>query len=113
MTVTANSSPPTANAGPNQLLNVGVLVTLDGSGSTDPNGYSLSYSWAFLSVPTGSTATLSGVNTVSPTFVADMDGSYVGQLIVSDPLFSSLPVTVTISTNDSAPIANAGPDRIA
>jgi hypothetical protein len=108
VTITTNNSPPTANAGPDQQVNVGGLVTLDGSGSTDPNGYPLTYSWAFLSMPEGSTSNLSSANAMNPTFVADMTGSYVAQLIVRDPLFSSLPSTLKISTTNIGPIANAG-----
>lgn len=36
---------PTADAGPNQTVEPGVLVTLDGSGSHDPEGQPLSYRW--------------------------------------------------------------------
>ena len=46
VTVTdASNRPPTANAGNTQTVNEGVTVTLDGSGSTDPDNDSLSYSW--------------------------------------------------------------------
>ena len=54
--VTPVNSAPTANAGPDQTAPVGALVTLDGTGSTDPDGNTLSYSWAFDSLPSGSTA---------------------------------------------------------
>ena len=38
----------TANAGANQTVNLGALVTLDGSGSSNPNGIgTLSYNWKF------------------------------------------------------------------
>ena len=36
---------PTANAGPNQTVNEGVTVTLDGSNSGDPDGSIVSYLW--------------------------------------------------------------------
>ena len=99
VSITTNTSPPTANAGSNQLVNVGAVVTLDGSGSVDLNGYSLSYSWSLLSQPAESTATLANANAANPTFTADKAGDYIVQLIVSDPLYSSLPATVTISAN--------------
>ncbi|MBW3544289.1 MAG: DUF5011 domain-containing protein [Bacteroidetes bacterium] len=42
-------APPVAHAGPNQTVECeshsGTLVTLDGSGSTDPNGDALTYRW--------------------------------------------------------------------
>ena len=55
---------------------------LDGSESTTPGG-TLTYGWSFVSVPSGSTAQLSGANTANPTFVPDVPGPYVVQLVVS------------------------------
>ena len=48
---------------------------------------------------------------MNPTFVADKSGSYVVQLIVNDGLVNSAPDTVTVTTTNSAPVANAGPDQ--
>jgi hypothetical protein len=45
---------PTANAGPDQTAKIGATVTLNGTGSTDPNGNSLTYLWTLISAPTGS-----------------------------------------------------------
>ena len=36
---------PVANAGPDQVVNEGDLVTLNGSGSFDPDGEIVNYSW--------------------------------------------------------------------
>ncbi len=44
---------PVADAGPDQSVTTGATVTLDGSGSTDADGDSLTYSWSLTSVPTG------------------------------------------------------------
>jgi len=41
---TANN-PPVAKAGPDQVVNEGVLVTLDGTGSSDPDGDGLFFTW--------------------------------------------------------------------
>ena len=46
-----------------------------------------------------------------PSFVADVPGDYVAQLIVNDGSADSAPDTVTISTTNSAPVADAGPDQ--
>jgi hypothetical protein len=108
--LTTTNSRPTANAGLDQTVAVGNLVTLDGSGSTDVDGQSLTYSWALLSVPTGSTAKLVNPNQAIATFTVDRAGTFVAQLTVSDGSLSHSD-TVTISTSNSTPIANAGPDQ--
>jgi hypothetical protein len=82
--VATGNLPPVANAGPDQTVTNGQLVTLDGTGSTDPNGDPLSYSWCLRGRPEGSTATLSGANTAHPTFTPDVAGSYVLCLTVND-----------------------------
>ena len=112
VTVTTQNSPPLANAGPNQVVLVGALVQLDGSKSTDVNGDPLTYRWNMVSLPANSTATLSNPTGVNPTFTADLQGTYVVQLIVNDGLVDSLPATVTIATNSGQPpTANAGPNQ--
>lgn len=106
---------PVANAGANQSVVVGAVVTLDGSASSDANDDKLTYSWSFTSRPTDSTATLSGTTTVSPTFTADKAGNYVLSLIVNDgevnSTAASVTVTATATTSNTAPVANAGTDQ--
>jgi len=112
VTIKTQTISPVANAGPNQVVVVGALVVLNGSGSTDANGHSLTYHWSLISLPAGSAATLSSLAVVDPTFTADRSGTYVAQLIVNDGAFNSAPATVTISTQAPlAPTANAGPNR--
>ena len=105
--------PPVANAGPDQTATVGTTVNLDGSGSSDANGDTLTYAWSFVSRPTGSTATLSGAATFNPSFILDKAGTYVVQLIVNDGQASSTADRVIISTLNSAPVAHAGSDQTA
>jgi hypothetical protein len=84
VTVTSSSAnlPPVADAGPEQTVRVGVAVQLSGSKSSDANGDALTYSWTWTSNP--SNATLTGGNTVSPSFTPTVAGIYVLTLTVMD-----------------------------
>ena len=109
--ITTENSAPVAEAGADQSVLVNTTVQLDGSGSTDIDGDALSYTWALVTKPTGSQATLSDLTAIKPTFTVDKLGTYIAQLIVHDPLSDSAPDTVTITTLNSRPVADAGPDQ--
>ena len=111
VTVSTDNSAPVANAGPNQSVLVAQIATLDGSGSFDVDGDPLTSRWSFSSKPAGSTATLTNPTTVNPSFLVDVSGTYVVQLIVNDGTIDSAPDTVAVSTDNSPPVANAGPDQ--
>jgi len=110
-TVTAASAnvAPVANAGTVQSVTLGP-VTLDGSGSTDANGDTLTYSWTLLARPIGSAAALNDITSAKPTFTADLVGVYVASLVVNDGKVSSTIVTTTVTASvaNVAPVANAG-----
>ena len=109
----SSNTPPVANAGVTQNVNVASLVTLDGSGSRDINNQSLTYLWQMTAVPTGSLAALSSATSAKPTFTADVAGAYVVSLVVNDGKANSTLTTVSVyaSVNNSAPVANAGPNQ--
>ena len=104
---------PVANAGSDQTVRIGQSASLDGSGSTDPdNNTPLTYAWSFLSRPAGSAAILSNADMSLASFTPDAVGNFIVQLVVKDSLGAeSAPATVTISTVNSAPIADAGQDQ--
>ena len=106
-----NSRPPTARAGSDQTAVQGAAITLNGSASSDPDGHALVFMWTLASKPEGSEAVLRNPVSVFPTFVADRPGSYTINLIVSDGTTNSAPNSVVISTSNSAPVADAGPNQ--
>ena len=78
------NQPPTAEASVSSTtVDVGKQVTLDGSGSSDPDGDDLTFSWS-LDVPSGSNASLSDASAEQPTFTPDVEGDYTATLEVSD-----------------------------
>jgi predicted aspartyl protease len=109
---TANSA-PVADAGVDQSVATGTMVTLDGSASLDADGDSISYQWSLTTVPSSSGALLSNTTSAAPTFTADKDGVYTAELIVNDGTVDStaVMVTITAATTNSAPTANAGSNQ--
>lgn len=100
-------SPPTANAGPDQLVHGGSTVTLDGSGSTAnmPGASITGYSW---SQTAGLGVQLQNAGTVTPTFIAPIlpqsqkSTPLTFSLTVSDSLGQiSRPNDVTITVKNS------------
>ena len=113
-TPAATNIAPIADAGAHQTVGEGVLITLNGSASSDPEGEALTYAWTQTS---GADVTLSAATAVSPTFTAPInltaDATLTFSLTVTDArgLVSAAADTVTITVtagDNDAPIADAG-----
>ncbi len=95
---------PVADAGEDQVVQPGEIVTLDGSGSHDPAGYTpLTYQWQMLDAPEGSAAILDDAASMTPSFTADLIGTYLVQLMVENTqgihsAVESVSLTVPAST---------------
>jgi hypothetical protein len=103
--VSSLNQPPTANAGPDQLVVVFHTVQLSGGGSSDPDNDALTYSWAITSAPAGSMAVLNGPSTTTPNFQPDAVGSYTLTLYVSDAFGPGTVDTVEITAATGSALA--------
>ncbi|EKD47056.1 MAG: PKD protein [uncultured bacterium] len=113
MTPTESNQAPIANPGNSQTIHTGSVVTLDGSASSDPDAnYPLTFQWTLVSTPIDSKPTVNDITSPTPSFMADKDGNYVFDLVVTDSLgLASAPSKVSISTTNTAPIADADADQ--
>ncbi len=111
VTINTLNSRPIADAGPDKSAYLGELVVFDGSGSSDPDGDLLSYTWHLVSKPDGSATELYGTDQISPTLEVDVVGDYKIKLVVNDGVQDSEADYVLVSTLNSRPVANAGEDQ--
>jgi subtilisin len=105
--VTIQNSPPVANAGPDKAVTVGTLVTLDGSGSWDPDALdSLTYTWTQLD---GDLVALSDNTTAVATFTPGLLGTYTFELVVYDGTDYSPPdgVLVIVGEANNPPVLSS------
>ena len=102
------NTPPTANAGADQVVAPGATVNLTGAASSDANGSIAAYAWTQTS---GSAVTLASASTATPSFAAPaVAGALAFQLTVTDNGGASHTDTVTVTVN-AIPVANAGADQ--
>ncbi len=80
----STNTPPVANALAAQTVTTSAAVALDGSGSSDANGDTLTYAWTLTAKPAGSTAIIGSAGFAKATFVADVAGVYTATLVVND-----------------------------
>lgn len=111
--VTATNPDPVAIAPTEHNVLIGTTVMLDGSASLPPTGgdpAALGYQWTLTEKPVGSTAVLAGGETAIAGFYADVAGAYTATLVVSygEKRTEPLTVTITASTANTRPVANAG-----
>ncbi len=106
VTVTVSGPPPEADAGADQTVPWGAVVTLDGAGST---GTGITYSWSQTS---GTTVALSDATAASPAFTAPQGpATLVFVLTVTDSLSRTDTDTVTVTVSGPPPEADAGADQ--
>ena len=88
------------------LVSEPTLVTVDGAASFDPNGDDLTFEWVQQSGPVD----VQLPPEAAPSVVLRTAGVYSWQLRVWDGLVWSAPVLTSVTIEDVAPTADAGPD---
>lgn len=102
-TIGLGNQPPVANAGGPYTGTTGVAVNFNGTGSTDPDGSIISYSWNFGDGATGTGATPSHTYAVAGTYNVTL------QVMDDAGVTDSAATTATISAPpvNQPPVANA------
>ncbi len=98
--VAAPQLPPTAVAGPDRTVETGATVTLDGTGSSDPESDPLTMRWSVVSSPTP--VSLDASAPVQDVVLPNA-GAYVFALTVDDGRGGSSTDEVTYTAADAAP----------
>ena len=107
---------PTANAGPDQSIDEQTSATLDGLGSSDPDGNSLTYNWTQTG---GASVAITNANMAQATFDTPNVGigstvTLTFQLRVSDTAGANSTDSVDVVVNgvsNSDPVVDAGNDQ--
>ncbi|HTS27299.1 MAG TPA: OmpA family protein [Bryobacteraceae bacterium] len=90
------ASPPVADAGPNQLGVPAGTITLNGSGSSDPLGETLTYQWTQIAGPS---VAINNSTSAIATFTAAQGTTYSFRLTVRNTDNLSASATTTVSTS--------------
>ena len=109
--VTENTA-PVADAGDDVSYELGEAIELDGSGSVDGEGDTLSFQWSIVSAPEQSEATLMNASMARAELLTDSVGLYEVQLVVHDGELNSAPSRALVNvlkgdSSNSAPVASA------
>ena len=112
VTVTTFNTTPVADPGEDDaIIVIDETVEVDGTPSFDEDGDTFTYSWTITS-PDGSEAVLDDPASPTPTFVADVKGTYVLTLVVTDQFGAvSEEQTVTFTFENVVPNAVASADQ--
>lgn len=107
--VTKNSRPEAVafyNDNDNKPVRISDIVYISATNSHDEDEDPLTYQWRMISTPANSSASLSSTNRVNSSFIADLKGQYIVQLIVNDGQIDSEPFVLKIQVHEG-PTAKA------
>jgi formylglycine-generating enzyme required for sulfatase activity len=108
----ASNKLPHADAGSDQIVELGTVIHLNGSGSTDPDDDTLTYVWTENEI-NPEMGILSDVSDPGPSLTISSIGTYIFALTVNDGQIDSVPdeVRITVILPNRPPKANAGTDQ--
>ncbi|MGH7884448.1 MAG: PKD domain-containing protein [Thermodesulfobacteriota bacterium] len=107
--ISTENSKPVADAGEVLSTILGETVEFNGRNSFDVDEEALNYSWSILYKPENSTSDLFEADKPNPSFLPDVPGNYVAQLIVDDGILQSEPNTVMIRVIEESEIHTVRP----
>lgn len=99
-----SNTPPVAEAGLDQFVELGDILTLNASSSTDADGDLLTYKWSIATKPLDSDATINNSNAMLASFMPDVHGNYTLRLVVNDGEIDSQPADIAVTTLVSVPV---------
>jgi hypothetical protein len=103
---------PFADAGTGGTFLVGSTVTLDASGSFDPDGTIRSYRWRISSEPQLSNATIGNDGMATASLTVQVVGEYIVELTVTDNAGAQSTSRVTIVCAGPMIVVDAGADQV-
>lgn len=104
-TPSTENSAPVANAGNDITASVLETVNLDGSGSSDADGDTLTYLWSLANRPENSSASIQAATEAMASLTPDVAGSYVVSLTVNDGSKDSQPDELIISVSEQTAVS--------
>lgn len=104
----ANATPSAVAEAGEGPFGVDRSVSLDASGSTDPDGDELEFDWTLETTPSSSTATLQSPSAAQTRFTPDVAGSYELSVTVSDGAASDTDTLTVVALGE--PQVDAGED---
>ncbi|MCP4805557.1 MAG: hypothetical protein GY913_15530 [Proteobacteria bacterium] len=111
----SSNTPPYVDVGPPQFVALGDDVTIDGTGSYDPDSEAIiSWSVAFTSVPAGSALTdgdIAGASSQLSGFTPDVEGEFLLEVQGSDGTDTQVIEFSVNVAGPSSPVVDAGLDQ--
>ena len=99
--VRTGNDPPVADAGPDQIGAAAGTITLDGSGSFDPDGDPITFQWSQIA---GQAVSIAGMSAAKATFPAGEGQNYSFRLTVKDDRGAQAIARVTVTTTTAPPV---------